>query len=101
MIKRPLALAGVFGLVVAAVAAHASAQGAPNKSSEALRVDYRREGACPDGDAFFGAVRARTEKARPATSGEAARTLKVTVAEEARGSRGTLAIVAADGASST
>lgn len=91
----------VFGLGVAALAAHASAQGSSGKSSEPLRVDYRREGACPDGDAFFGAVRARTEKARPATSGEAARTLKVTVAEEARGSRGTLAIVAADGASST
>ncbi len=94
-------VAVVLGLGVAALAAHASAQGSPSKSSEPLRVDYRREGACPDGDAFFGAVRARTEKARPATSGEAARTLKVTVAEEARGSRGTLAIVAADGASST
>jgi hypothetical protein len=94
-------VAAVFGLGVAALAAHASAQGSASNASEPLRVDYRREGACPDGDAFFGAVRARTEKARPATSGEAARTLKVTVAEEARGSRGTLAIVAADGASST
>lgn len=94
-------IAAVFGLGVAALAAHASAQGSSSKPSEPLRVDYRREGACPDGDAFFGAVRARTERARPATSGEAARTLKVTVAEEARGSRGTLAIVAADGASST
>jgi hypothetical protein len=101
MIERRFALASVLGLGVAALAAHASAQGSSSKSSEPLRVDYRREGACPDGDAFFGAVRARTEKARPATGGEAARTLKVTVAEEARGSRGTLSIVAADGASST
>lgn len=92
------ALAAAVG--VATGAAHVGfARG--EDASEPLRLQFRREGACPDADAFFRALRARTTKVREARPGERARTLTVEVRESGRDSAGTLAITSEDGASTT
>ncbi len=68
---------------------------------EPVRLSYRSEGLCPSAETFFAYVRARTDKIRPATASERARTLEVAVEEGATESRGSLAVVGDDGAASS
>lgn len=86
---------GAAGLLVAIAASGDS------PTREPVRVDYRSEGQCPSGAAFFGEVRARTDKVRSATEGEPARVLRVEVQEGATDSQGSLVVVGADGAASS
>lgn len=95
---RPAILGVVVGAAGAFVAVAASGD-APTR--EPVRVDYRSEGQCPSGAAFFGEVRARTDKVRSATEGEPARVLRVEVQEGAKDSQGSLVVVGADGAASS
>lgn len=95
---RAALLVLVCGTVAASVAVEALGQ---TLTREPIRIAYRSEGLCPSGDTFFGDVRARTDKIRPAQGAERARTLKVDVEEGANESRGALAIVAEDGSTSS
>ena len=95
---RPAILGVVVGAAGAFVAVAASGD---TPTREPVRVDYRSEGQCPSGAAFFGEVRARTDKVRSATEGEPARVLRVEVQEGAKDSQGSLVVVGADGAASS
>jgi hypothetical protein len=68
---------------------------------EPIRLAYRSEGLCPSGEQFFSDVRARTDKIRPATGSELARTLNVEVEEGPSESRGSLSMAGTDGTTSS
>lgn len=65
--------------------------------SEAIRIDYRADARCPTARAFTDRVFARARGARPAVTGEEARTFVVTIEAENRGYQGRLAIREAQG----
>jgi len=70
-----------FALLAGAalVTAPARAQQVGSPRTEAVRLEYRAPGGCPDERAFFELVRSRTESARFAGPDEIARTLHVSV----------------------
>ena len=92
------ALAGLLCALLSGLAVEAVGQPTPR---EPIRLAYRSEGLCPSGEQFFSDVRARTEKIRPATSSEVARTLKIEVEEGPSESRGSLSIAGTDGTTSS
>jgi hypothetical protein len=71
------ALALLAGAALVTVPARAQQVGSPR--TEAVRLEYRAPGGCPDERAFFELVRSRTESARFARPDEIARTLHVSV----------------------
>jgi hypothetical protein len=59
---------------------------------EAVRLDFAAHEGCPDKDAFFAGVRARTARVRHAAAGEAARIFRVRVTRDGHRSQGELGI---------
>lgn len=98
--RATTALVTLASTFVAATVLSSIALGQP-APREPVRLVYKSEGLCPQGDRFFAEVRARTDKIRPTEGDERARTLRVEVEEGATDSRGSLVVIGADGAASS
>jgi hypothetical protein len=98
-VSTAVAAGAAFSVLFAAGVARGAEPGGGQSTPIAIELDAHA--GCPDAEEFFAEVRARTPRVRHAAPGEPARRLRVRIAEGPTGSMGAIAIVDADGATST